>query len=147
MRESAISFQSYKIGLVVDRKFGERLSELARSFHVWAVESPDNTPVIQRVWEIECSGIAADPLGPGITSFEASELESPEDMCARIASDLDEHHGEFAHDPPWSEIEVFGVKLSVGLQDVFEDFGATVFEPTHDGFICRRKGTGFRPRI
>jgi hypothetical protein len=129
------------VGLVVDRNFGDRLAELARSFHVWVVESPANTPVIQRIWNNEPSASAGDQLGAGVTSFVANEKEFPEAICARIAGDLEEHHGEFAHDPPWSEIEVFGVKLSPVLQQAFEEIGATAFEPTPEGFICRRRRT------
>jgi hypothetical protein len=59
-------------------------------------------------------------------------------MCARIAGDVDEHHGEFGHDPPWREIEVFGADLNDRLQNVFEELGAITFEKTRDGFVCRR---------
>jgi hypothetical protein len=80
----------------------------------------------------------ADPLGPGITSFLAIEGESQEEMCSRLAGDVDEHHGEFSHDPPWSEILVFGVPLSERLRASFTELGASQFEITQDGFICRR---------
>lgn len=133
-----VSTQSHKVGLVVDRNFGDRIPQLARSFHVWVVESPSNTPVIQRFWETERAEPDADPLGPGITSFKASATESAQEMCARIAGDVDEHHGEFAHDPPWSEIAVYGVMLDRRLQEVFTELGVTEFAPTHEGFICRR---------
>ncbi len=131
-------YTPYKVGLVVDRRFGARISAVARSFHVWVVESQENTPVIQEVWRSERSEPESDPLGRGVTSFGASEQESPEEICARIVGDVDEHHNEFAHDPPWSEIEVFGVKLSPRLQDVFMEIGATAFEGTPNGFIGRR---------
>jgi hypothetical protein len=138
MRETAVRAQSYKVGIVVDRNYGDRILELASSFHLWAVESPSNTPTIQRFWAIAHPEPDADPLGPGITSFKAPETESAEEMCARIAGDIDEHHGEFAHDPPWSEIAVYGVTLNGRLRDVFAELGATEFAPTQDGFICRR---------
>lgn len=130
--------QSYKVGLVVDRDFGNRIPELACAFHVWVVESPSNTPIIQRFWQMERSEPDEDPLGPGITAFKASEAESAQEMCARIAGDVDEHHGDFAHDPPWSEIAVYGVTLDERLRKVFEELGTTRFAQTRDGFICRR---------
>ncbi|AKU98838.1 hypothetical protein AKJ09_05502 [Labilithrix luteola] len=64
--------------------------------------------------------------------------ESANATSTRIASDIDEHHGEFAHDPPWSEIHVYGTPLSHELEQVFRELGATEFEPTKDGFISRR---------
>lgn len=128
----------HKVGLVVDQGFGDRVAELARAFHVWVVDSRENTPVIQRVWKSGLVEAAVDPLAVGVTSFAALEGESPEAMCARIAGAVDEHHGEFAHDPPWTEIEVFGVKLTAALQDVFEELEATACTPTREGFVCRR---------
>jgi hypothetical protein len=133
-----MSTQSYRVGLVVDRNFGDRISDVAKSFHVWAVESPINTPVIRQFWDAERGKPEEDPFGSGITSFKASEVETAEEMCTRIAGDIDEHHGEFAHDPPWSEIAVYGVTLNERLREVFAELGATEFEPTSGGFICRR---------
>ena len=123
---------------MVDRNLGEGLATLARSFHVWVVESPSNTPAIQRFWTMDRLDPNAGLIDRGITSFAANEGESVEEMCVRIAEDIDEHHGEFAHDPPWTEIEVFGVPLSKRLEDVFIQLGATHFEPSREGFICRR---------
>ncbi|MHA7634117.1 hypothetical protein [Corallococcus sp. M7] len=131
----------HKVGIVVEQGFGDRVAELARVFHVWVVESRENTPVIQGVWKSGLVDAAADPLAVGVTSFAAIEGESPEAMCARIASAVDEHHGEFAHDPPWSEIEVLGVKLTSTLRQVFEELGATVCTPTPEGFVSRRHGS------
>ncbi|HMR10978.1 MAG TPA: hypothetical protein PKA88_34605, partial [Polyangiaceae bacterium] len=68
--------------------------------------------------------------------------ESPAEICVRLSEELEAHHGEFAHDPPWSEIEVYGVSLSPELESVFRELGATAFESTIDGFICRRSTAG-----
>ena len=130
-----------KVGLVVDRNFGHRIAPLARSFHVWIIESPGNTPFIKQFWDSEQQVAGCDPLTVGITPFAADDKESSEEACARIAGDVDEHHGEFAQDPPWSEIEVFGIKLNTTLREVFQAIGATTFESTQDGFICRRAGS------
>lgn len=129
---------AHKVGLVVDRQFGERVRELARSFHLWVIESPQNSPMARQVWTDEPAGPFGDALGSGVTTFEAGEDESTEEICARLAGDIDEHHGEHAHTPPWTEIEVFGAALSPGLREIFGDLGVTSFEPTPSGFICRR---------
>jgi hypothetical protein len=68
-------------------------------------------------------------------------------MCARIAEEVDVHHGELGHDPPWSEILVVGVPLSAVLRQVFCAIGGRSFGPTADGFRIRRgdvrpEGTG-----
>lgn len=137
---------SHKVGIVVDQGFGDRVAELARVFHVWVVESDANTPVIQEVWKSANMAPAADPIAVGVTSFAAGAGESPEELCARIAWNVDEHHNESAHDPPWSEIEVFGVKLTATLRDVFEELGATACIPTEEGFVCRRSPSDSEPR-
>lgn len=128
----------HRVAIVVDRAFGARLAGLAANRHVWIVESPANAPAIRQVWDDPGSGDEDDPLGPGVTSFAANESETAEGMCTRIAGDVAEHHSEASHDPPWDEIEVIGVPLSARLRQVFESIGATVFEHTADGFVCRR---------
>jgi hypothetical protein len=128
----------HKVGIVVDPTFGLRLGDLARRFHVWVVDAGDNAPVIRQLWNGERANTPGDPLGSGVTAFTVNDAESAEATCARVAGDVDEHHGEFGHHPPWSEIEVFGTELSPALQVVFQSLGATVFVPTSEGFVCRR---------
>jgi hypothetical protein len=67
-----------------------------------------------------------------------SDNESPEEICAQIASTVDEHHGEYSQDPPWSEIKVYSAMLSPALRAVLVAIGASEFESTPDGFLCRR---------
>lgn len=139
MKELTMASPPYRVGLIVDRNFGDRISDLARAFHVWVIASPRNSPVIRAFWNGQSRGHDEDLLASGITSFDATDQESPEDSCVRMASELDEHHGEFSHDPPWSEIAVFGAKLSASVKNAFAEIGATSFESTSDGFVCRRE--------
>ena len=123
----------------MDRSFGLRVAAAAAQFHLWVVESAGNTPAVPGVWaERGMDDDEEDPLGVGVTSFAAGASESAESRCARIAELVDEHHGAHAHDPAWSEIEVFGVSLSERLRTAFERIGATTFESTTEGFVCRR---------
>lgn len=116
--------------------------DLASSMHLWVIESPTNSAVVQRIWSTEGSSSDEDALGSGATLFQASESESPEETCVRISGDLDEHRGEFGHDRPWSEIEAFGASLTESVKQAFRDLGATVFRPTRDGFRCLRPHEG-----
>ena len=59
-------------------------------------------------------------------------------MCVRLSGVLDEHHGELGHQPPWSEIEVFGANLTESVKQAFRALDANVFERTRDGFRCLR---------
>lgn len=138
MSASSNSTPAYKVGIVVDRNYANRIPELARAFHVWVVESPKNSAAIQQFWAGEKSDAFGDPLETGITSFKPREGESAQALCAGIAEYVDEHHNAYAHDPPWSEIEVYGADLDDQLREVFSDLGATSFEKTEEGFVCRR---------
>ncbi len=127
----------HKVVIIVDRKLGRQIVDVARRFHTWVVESSINTPVIQCMWAEDVGG-EVGRVGPGITSFEATESETSEDLCARMAAEVDEHHGEFAQEPPWSEIEVIGAIPSPRLRAVFTEIGATAFVATAGGFVCTR---------
>jgi hypothetical protein len=129
----------HKIGIVLDPEFGSQVLQLARQFHIWVAESDTNTPVIRDFWAKEVTAPATDdPLDSGVTSFEKFVAESREQTCVRMLETVDAHHGEGSHDPPWSEIEVFGLVLSPGLQAAFAEFGAEAFTSTASGFIAKR---------
>ncbi len=130
--------QPHKIGLVLDRSFGHKIETLAQAFHIWVIESPENTPYIQSFWKSQRQGLDVNSIATGITSFVAEAKESSKEVCVRVVGDVDEHHGDLTSIAPWSEFEVFGVKLNSKLQQIFKDIGGTVFEPTENGFICRR---------
>ena len=128
----------YKVGIVVNRSFGDRIVKLAKQFHLWVIESPVNLPVIQSIWHEELPDTTESPLAAGVTAFAGLEDESSEEVCARIVPDVDEHHGEYSHDPSWTEIEVFGAAISHSLETIFRELGVTQFEVTDDGFIFKR---------
>jgi hypothetical protein len=128
----------HKVGIVVDRSFGPRISAVAGQLHLWVVDSAENAAAIRDVWAKQDPGDQSDPLGTGVTSFAADVSEPAETMCIRLAEVVDEHHGEYAHDPPWSEISVFGVPLSAELREAFARLGGTAFYPTAEGGVCRR---------
>lgn len=128
----------HRVAIVVDRDFGAALSALASQYHVWIVESPQNAPAIRAAWAAETLDASVDPLGPGVTAFEDSSHETAAESCRRIASEVDEHHGELAHEPPWSEIRVVGVPLDPELEAIFRGIGAVQFRRLPDGFVCYR---------
>jgi hypothetical protein len=128
-----------RVGIVVDKNFGARLAHLARVIHVWTVESPVNTPLIREFWRTETQFVDGEADDSGITSFTANDEETPEQICVRIVGDVNEHHCGHFGEQPWTELHVFGTELTKTLREAFEEFGATSFEPTRDGFICRRE--------
>lgn len=128
----------HRVAIVLDPEFGAALSVLAGQYHVWVIESPTNMPVVHAVWAATTPDEDADTMGPGVTAFLALAGEAPEVACSRIALDVDDHHGEFGHDPAWSEIRVIGVSLVPDLEELFREVGATQVHATSDGFVCYR---------
>jgi hypothetical protein len=92
----------YRVGIVVDRQFGERLYGLAERIHVWAIDSPINRPVAERVW----NQLADSGLERGVTLFRAKADEVPDESVAQILGDVDLHHGAYSHTPPVSTLEI-----------------------------------------
>ena len=126
----------YSIALVVDPTFGRRVVDLARTTYVWLVRSNENDRWAQVVWDAPSDG--KDPLMYGVTTFVRLRDENVEDMLLRLLDMIDEHHGEFAHDPEWSEIAVVGAGCSAEIERAALAFGVHKCEPTPDGFRMLR---------
>lgn len=129
---------SHKISLIVDRQFGSRIREVATTTIAWVVESPTNNRFIGAFWDDQRAGRLKVMGDAGVTSFEAKELETAEDTCERILFEIEDHHGYYATDTPWLEIDVVGAEGNTRLRRVAEQLGATSIERTKDGFTIRR---------
>lgn len=141
-RAGSMNASPHRVGIVLDPEFGKQLSQLARQLHIWVVDSDTNGPAIRDFWANEpTSEETDDPIATGITSFAAIPGETREDTCVRLLDTVDDHHGDYAHDPPWSEIEIHGLTLTPRLESLFTDFGAEEFTSTASGFIVRRPVT------
>ena len=44
----------------------------------------------------------------GVTTFKFNAADTPEQICLAVLDDVDLHHGESSHYPPWSVLEVVG---------------------------------------
>ena len=55
----------HRVGLVVDREFGNRVLALAAHMHVWVVNSPTNRVVADAIWSTD-SGGAENCLNKGV---------------------------------------------------------------------------------
>ena len=71
----------YKVYVVVDREFGEKLSELEEGVPVWIVDTATNKTVVQRFWNER-----PRPLPPS-SAFRSETAGSCSIMCLRIESD------------------------------------------------------------
>jgi hypothetical protein len=125
----------YKVYVIVDRQFGERLNELERDVPVWIVESPDNKPVVKRLWQ---SRPHESHLN-GITSFADSESSSPEELFLEELDMIDLHHGAHSADPPYTVLQVLGVPLTTRIKEELAKYGFHEFQNDVVGFVAKRQ--------
>lgn len=124
----------YSVFVVLDREYGERLSELARSGPVWIVESPLNRATAQKVWVVHPSRSHLD----GVTTFKTGDGCSPEDSLIHELDTIDLHHGTYSADTPYTVLEVIGAVLSERLKTELSQFGFDEFQATSQGFRAAR---------
>lgn len=129
---------AHKVAIVVEPDFGDRLAELSRRLHVWVCDTPANRAAARSIW-------GDDPiydLESGVTTFEFAPEASRPEVVAAILGDIDLHHGEFSHDPPWSVIEIIGCSSTDSLAAAFAAFGAQLIATGADTCEAIRTGGG-----
>jgi len=126
--------EAYRVFVVLDRDYGERLLELARSGPVWIVDTPQNRAVAQNLW-------AANPNRnqlEGVTTFKAGDDCSNEETLIDELDTIDLHHGSHSADPPYTVLEVIGTPISERLKAELSHYGFNKFQPTGEGFRTLR---------
>jgi hypothetical protein len=129
-----MSADPYSVSVVLDRAFGSRLSELLALGPVWIVESPVNRASAEKLWAQSPTRSHLD----GVTTFKAAESDSPEEMLIGNLGTIDLHHGFYSADPPYTVLDVFGVRLTARIEAALTDLGFDSFPPTTDGFRATR---------
>lgn len=124
----------YKVCVIVDRDFGERLASLEKGVPVWIVDTPTNRPVAQRLWN-ECQG--ADHL-TGVTTFHNIKSASPEELLLAELDTIDLHHGSYSATPPYTVLEVVGSSLTANIQNALGAYGFNEFCESLRGFTAKR---------
>ncbi len=123
-RRTQVPESAYRVAVVVDPDFGERLKELAERMHVWVVDTPANRAVVQR--------IRSTMLGPsierGVTVFRANPDQSPDEWAAHVLDMVELHHGEYSHDPAVSIIEIHGAPPTHEIRAALSELGFTIVE-------------------
>jgi hypothetical protein len=125
---------SYSVSIVLDRDHGSLLRELLKGGPVWAVDSPANRDCAQRLW----AEFPARNHLDGITVFKAAEDRSPEQTLIDEIVTIDEHHGVYSADPPYTAIRVVGSTLTQRVREVLGTFGFDSFTLTDEGFQAVR---------
>ncbi|SRR6266481_2664669 len=124
----------YKVYVVVDREFGEKLSELEKGVPVWIVDTPTNKTVVQRFWNERPD----EGRLTGITTFNNLASLSPEEMLLGRLDSIELHHGPYSADPPYTDIEVLGTELSSRAKSQLAAYGFNEFHITSTGFKASR---------
>jgi hypothetical protein len=128
----------HKVAIVIEPDFGDRLVPLSRRLHVWVCDTPAKRAAAHTIW-------GDDPiydLESGVTIFEFAPDASRPEVIAAVLDDVDLHHGEFSHDPPWSVIEVIGCSPTESLSAAFAAFGAQLSAVGLDACVARRPISG-----
>jgi hypothetical protein len=126
--------EPYRVFVVVDREYGERLGKLDQTAPVWIVDTPTNRTVAQQIW-------AANPNRShleGVTTFKFGEACSSEDILINELDAIDLHHGIYSANPPYTVLEAIGARITARLKAELSHFGFEDFQETDQGFRAMR---------
>jgi hypothetical protein len=130
---------AHRVAIVVDPAFGARLDALAERLHVWVADTPTNRSAAERLWRLHPPTGTSRDLERGVTTFNVEPSHSPEQWCAAIVGTVDEHHGGFAHNPPVSELEVYGAPPTPEVRAAFAAYGFDEIAATPGGFRAKSR--------
>jgi hypothetical protein len=124
----------HRVFVVLDREYGERLSELAANGPVWIVDTPTNRAVAQKIWTADRNRSHLD----GVTAFKTGDACSSETTLIDQLDTIDLHHGTYSANPPYTVLEVIGTTISERVKTQLSQFGFNQFQRTAEGFRAVR---------
>jgi hypothetical protein len=130
-----VTAEAYRVFIVLDRDYGERVSDLTQTEPVWIVDTPLNRAAAQRFWADNPNRSNLD----GVTTFKFGEDGSAEDILINELDTIDLHHGTYSANPPYTVVEVVGTGITDKIKGKFAEFGFDQFEPTPQGFRAVRQ--------
>jgi len=126
--------EPYRVFVVLDREYGQRLAELAQTGPVWIVDTPANRPAAKQIWAANPNRSHLD----GITTFKFEEGSSSEDILIDQLDTIDLHHGTYSANPPYTILDVIGTAITAKLKTELSEFGFDEFQETPQGFRAVR---------
>ena len=120
--------------MVVDPAFGERLASLPAGEPVWVIDTPINTPVAQQLWRERND----ENHLTGITTFKPGSDLSSEDEAVALLDTIEDHHGEYSANPPYSLLEIIGCTDSERLRSALAEFHFHVEASSADSVVAVR---------
>lgn len=125
----------YRVLVVVDREYGQRLTALTQEGPVWVVDTPANSAVAQQIWDAEPKRSHLQ----GITISKFPKMAHPqEDILVNEFDTIDLHHGPFSANPPYTELDVIGTAITPRVRTELGQFGFDDFQETPHGFRAVR---------
>lgn len=127
---------SHEVYFILDETFDADLWAPSRKTDVRVIKSPHNEAAARAVWEKESD--AYSPLS-GIATFDGSAdvIRSFYDLLGTI----DQHHGNYSAQEPWSTIHVVGSPQDAARPDRIADelcVEAVSLEPEGGGCAIKR---------
>ena len=123
----------HRVVIVVRPGYAEEVRRIAGEQHVWAIRTAE----YQRVADEDRQRSPNYSLEHGVTLFGAGN-QNPEDEVISILGTVEEHHGEYSHDPPLDEVEILGATPTPEVRAEFTAYGFTDIVPSDDGFVASR---------
>jgi hypothetical protein len=120
----------YKIAIVCDPHFGDRLISLAQEMPVWVCESKDNDVIVSKY----CTAHPEKTIERGIIRFRPPLMWSHEENFEDLLYSVDIHHGEYSHSPPWSELWIYGLEYTPLIDKVVAAYSPKRIEQCNDHF-------------
>jgi hypothetical protein len=120
------------VAIVLDPTYSE-LEQLAERMPTWAVDTPPNRAVAQRLWDLRGGADAFQ----GITLFKVTDERDAEGNCINVIDQVDLHHGVYSSGSKIATLRVIGTTASDRLREELSAYGFVTLEATSDGFVAR----------
>lgn len=138
MEHSRVDAEARMVAIVLDPEFSRRLSSLAARIPVWIVDSKDNRPAVESLWQARRSQHASYD----VTVFRAIPDLSPEDHLAGVLGSVAAHGDAEPEIAPFDAIEVYGIEMNESIEAMLNTRGFTASGKLDDGFRARIRTTG-----
>ncbi|GMV92129.1 MAG: hypothetical protein KJ060_02805 [Candidatus Hydrogenedentes bacterium] len=123
---------AYSVHVVLDDSYGERLRALPSGEPVWIIGSAVNRAACEALWKERRPESHLD----GYTAFNYDESATPEERFLSILGEVDLHHGEVSHDPPYSILRVVGARWTSEIEDALLEYGFRRQSEDANGFVA-----------
>jgi hypothetical protein len=124
----------YSVSVVLDREFGPKTRQLLEGGPVWLVDSSMNRDTAQMLWSEFPQRNHLD----GVTVFKSELDRDPAQILIDEMPTIDEHHGMYSTDPPYTVLRVIGCELKSEVQETLAGLGFDSFSRTSEGFVAKR---------